>query len=399
MSTYITTGLFLGLSALATFVFKFQWRIWGASALGLLVGVLIGIVTDYFTNDTKKPVQNVARASKSGPAFTILSGVSYGFLSVLPAMIGIAVSALGAYMLCEPIGDHYGMFGISMAAVGMLSIVGMIISNDAYGPIVDNARGLAEMGNLGEEVLERTDTLDSAGNTVKAITKGFAIGAAGLTVIALLGAFMSEINAGIPDKADWITGFNVTDPIVFFGLMIGAAVPAVFSALQILGVDRNAQRMVKEIHRQFEEIPGLKEGKEGVTPEYDKCISIATHGAIRELIPAGLFAIIITLAVGFVGGVQAIGGFLTGNIISGLLLALFMSNSGGLWDNSKKYIEAGNEGGKGSEAHKSAVVGDTVGDPFKDTSGPSINTQITVVSLISTLMGSIFLTTNLLGLI
>ena len=406
MSTYITTALFLGLSALATFLFKFQWRIWGASTLGLLVGVLIGIVTDYFTNDTKKPVKNVASASKSGPAFTILSGVSYGFLSVLPAMVGIAVSALGAYKLCAPIADQYGlseiqygMFGISMAAVGMLSIVGMIISNDAYGPIVDNARGLAEMGNLGDEVLERTDTLDSAGNTVKAITKGFAICAAGLTVVALLGAFMTQINTAMPAGKELITGFNVTDPIVFFGLMIGAAVPAVFSALQILGVDRNAQRMVKEIHRQFDEIPGLKEGKEGVTPEYDKCISIATHGAIRELIPAGLFAIIITLAVGFVGGVEAIGGFLTGNIVSGLLLALFMSNSGGLWDNSKKYVEAGNEGGKGSEAHKAAIVGDTVGDPFKDTSGPSINTQITVVSLISTLMGSVFLTTNLLDLL
>ena len=181
-------------------------------------------------------------------------------------------------------------------------------------------------------------------------------------------------------------------------MLIGAAVPAVFSAMQILGVDRNAQRMVKEIHRQFDEIPGLKEGKEGVVPEYDKCIVIATNGAIKELIPAGLFAIIITLAVGFIGGVEAIGGFLAGNIVSGLLLALFMSNSGGLWDNSKKYIEAGNNGGKGSVAHKSAVVGDTVGDPFKDTSGPSINTQITVVSLIATLMGSIFLAANLINL-
>ncbi|HEY8419330.1 MAG TPA: sodium-translocating pyrophosphatase [Clostridia bacterium] len=396
ISTYITTGLFVALSAIATVLFKFQWRIWGASALGLVVGVLIGIVTDYFTNDNKRPVQNVAKSSQSGPAFTILSGVSYGFLSVLPAMIGIAVSALGAYYLCAPLGEGYGMFGISMAAVGMLSIVGMIISNDAYGPIVDNARGLAEMGGLGEEVLERADSLDSAGNTVKAITKGFAIGAAGLTVIALLGAFISEVNAAADDLGlEKITGFDITNPLVFFGLVIGAAVPAVFSAMQILGVDRNAQRMVKEIHRQFDEIPGLKEGKEGVIPEYDKCIIIATHGAIRELIPAGLFAIIITMVVGFVGGVQAMGGFLAGNIISGLLLALFMSNSGGLWDNSKKYIEAGNNGGKGSEAHKAAVVGDTVGDPFKDTAGPSINTQITVVSLVASLMGALFLAYNL----
>lgn len=395
-STYVTTGIFAGLTALATFLFKFEWRIWGASVIGLVVGVIIGITTDYFTNDTKKPVKVVAKASENGPAFTVLTGVSYGFLSVLPAMIGIAIAALCSYKLCEPLGDGYAMFGIAMAAVGMLSIVAMIISNDAYGPIVDNARGLAEMGHLGDEVLEITDKLDSAGNTVKAVTKGFAIAAAGLTVIALLGAFLSEVNLAAAELGKpLLTGFDVMNPVVFFGMLIGAAVPAVFSALQILGVNRNAQRMVKEIHRQFEEIPGLAEGKEDVLPEYDKCIEIATQGALKELIPAGLFAIITTLAVGFFGGVNAIGGFLTGNIVSGLLLAMFMSNSGGLWDNSKKYIESGNHGGKGSDAHKAAVVGDTVGDPFKDTAGPSINTQITVVSLISSLMGVVFLSFSL----
>ncbi|NLK17715.1 MAG: sodium-translocating pyrophosphatase [Clostridiales bacterium] len=388
-STYITTALFCALSAIATFAFDFEWRIWGASILGLIVGVIIGVATDYFTNDERKPVRNVAKASESGPAFTILSGISYGFWSALPAMVGIGLSALGAYLLCDPIGAGYGMFGISMAAVGMLSIVGMIISNDAYGPIVDNARGLAEMGGLGEDVLEITDKLDSAGNTVKAITKGFSIGAAGLTVIALLGAFVSEVNTAAGQVV--IQSFDIMNPLVFFGMLVGAAIPAVFSAIQILGVDRNAQRMVAEIHRQFEEIPGLKEGKENVMPEYDKCITIGTNGALKELISAGLFAIISTIAVGFIGGVQAIGGYLAGNIISGLLLALFMSNSGGLWDNSKKYIESGNHGGKGSNAHKSAVVGDTVGDPFKDTAGPSINTQITVVSLVATLMGTLFL--------
>ncbi len=400
MSTYITTGIYAVLTAIATIVFQFNWRLWVATIIGLFVGVIIGITTNYFTNDQKKPVQKVAKASENGPAFTIITGVSYGFLSVLPAMIGIAISALGSYLVCYTTGNpEFAMFGVSMAAVGMLSIVGMIISNDAYGPIVDNARGLAEMGNLGEEVLQITDSLDSAGNTVKAVTKGFSIGAAGLTVIALLFTFMSEVNV----EADLLglapfTGFDILDPIVFFGILVGAALPAVFSAMLMLGVDRNAQRMVAEIHRQFKEIPGLLEGKPGIEPEYDKCIAIATSGSLKELIPAGLFAILLTLGVGFIGGVKAIAGFLLGNIVSGLLLSLFMSNSGGLWDNGKKYIEAGNFGGKGSNAHKAGVVGDTVGDPFKDTAGPSINTQITVVSLVASLMAALFLNFNILSL-
>ena len=391
-STYVTSGVFVVLTALATLIFRgFSWRIWGASTVGLVVGVIIGLTTDYFTDDSKPIVKKVAHASRSGSAFTVLSGVSYGFISALPAMIGIAVSALAAYKICEPVGPQYALFGIAMAAVGMLSIVGMIISNDAYGPIVDNARGLAEMGGLGEETIRIADELDSAGNTVKAVTKGFAIGAAGLTVISLLGAYMSEANVALEALGrDLITGFDIMNPVVFFGLLIGAAIPAVFSAMLILGVDKNAQRMVAEIHRQFREIRGLREGKPGVKPEYDRCIDIATSGALRELIPAGLMAIIATLLVGFIGGPLAIGGFLMGNIVSGLLLSLFMSNAGGMWDNSKKYVEAGNEGGKGSEAHKAAVVGDTVGDPFKDTAGPSINTQITVVSLVASLMSALF---------
>ncbi len=395
-STYITTGIFAVLTGICTWVFGFHWRIWIASIVGLLVGVVIGIASDYFTDDSKKPVRNAAKAAESGPAFTILSGVAYGFLSALPSLVGIAVSALVAYKVCEPIGEGYAMFGIAMAAVGMLSIVGMIISNDAYGPIVDNARGMAEMGNLGEEVLNVTDELDSAGNTVKAVTKGFAIAAAGLTVIALLGAFISEVNVAAAELGkQLITGFDVMNPTVFFGMLVGAALPAVFSAMLILGVDRNAQRMVAEIRRQFREIAGLKEGKPGAVPEYDRCIEIATTGALKELVPAGLVSIGMTLAVGFIGGVEAIGGFLTGNIVTGLLLALFMSNAGGLWDNAKKYIESGHNGGKGSEAHKAAVVGDTVGDPFKDTAGPSINTQITVVSLVSSLAATLFLTYSL----
>lgn len=397
-NTYVTTVLYGILTAIATFAFHFEWRIWFASAIGLAVGVVIGLASDYFTDDTRKPVHMVAKASEAGPAFTILSGVSYGLMSVLPSMIGIGISALAAYKICEPLGSGYAMFGISMAAVGMLSIVGMIISNDAYGPIVDNARGLVEMGSLGDKALEITDSLDSAGNTVKAVTKGFSIGAAGLTVIALLGAFISEVNTSALELGKpLIDGFDILNPTVFFGLLFGAAIPPLFSAMLMLGVDRNAQRMVDEIHRQFREIKGLKEGKEGVVPEYDKCIEIATNGALKELVPAGLMTIIATLLVGFIGGVSAIGGFITGNIVSGLIFALFMSNAGGLWDNTKKYVEAGNHGGKNSTAHKSAVVGDTVGDPFKDTAGPSLNTQITVVSLLASLTATIFLTISLFG--
>ena len=254
------------------------------------------------------------------------------------------------------------------------------------------------MGGFGEDAIRTADELDSAGNTVKAVTKGFSIGAAGLTVISLLGAFMSEANVALEAAGkELITGFDIMEPTVFFGILIGAGIPAVFSAMLILGVDKNAQRMVAEIHRQFNSIPGLKEGKKGVKPDYGKCIDIATTGALKELIPAGLMTIISTLIVGFIGGPHAIGGFLLGNISSGLLLALFMSNACGLWDYSKKYVEAGNEGGKGSEAHKAAVIGDTVGDPFKDTAGPSINTQITVVSLVSSLMSTLFVAFSLFG--
>ncbi len=252
------------------------------------------------------------------------------------------------------------------------------------------------MGDLGEETIRIADELDSAGNTVKAVTKGFSIGAAGLTVISLLGAFMSETNTALKAAGkELITGFDIMSPTVFFGILIGAAIPAVFSAMLILGVDRNAQRMVAEIHRQFREILGLREGT--TKPEYDRCIDIATSGALKELVPAGLMTIIATLVVGFIGGSYAIGGFLLGNIVSGLLISLFMSNAGGLWDNAKKYVEAGNEGGKGSPTHKAAVIGDTIGDPFKDTAGPSINTQITVVSLVASLLSSLFVAFSIFG--
>lgn len=308
--TYLTCTIFAILTLIATYFSGFHIRIWIASMIGMLIGVLIGITSNYFTGDDKKPVIKVAKSSMNGPAFTILSGFAYGLLSSLPALIGIGLAALIAYKVCEPIGAGYAMFGISMSAIGMLSIVGMIISNDAYGPIVDNARGLAEMGNLGDKVIKTADELDSAGNTTKAITKGFAIGAAGLTVIALLTAFAEIVNNATGTR---IT-FDLMNPSVFFGALFGVAIPAVFCAILIFGVNKNSQKLVAEIHKQFKEIKGLKEGK--VAPDYTACINIATVGAIKELIPAGFVAILATLIVGFIGGVQAVGGFLAGNILS-----------------------------------------------------------------------------------
>ena len=381
--TYITCGIFAVLTLIAVLISGFNILLWVCAMLGMVAGVIIGITSDFFTGDDKKPVARVAESCQNGPAFTILNGFSYGLLSCLPALIGIGLTALISYKLGEAIGPGYAMMGISTAAIGMLSIIGMIISNDAYGPIVDNARGVAEMAGLGDEVLEITDELDAAGNTAKAITKGFSIGAAGLTVISLLGAFLELV-----EGAGATVVFDVMNPMVFFGILVGAAIPAVFSAMLMNGVNRNSQVMVKEIHRQFNSIPGLREGTS--QPDYAKCIDISTRGAIRELIPAGLFTILMTLVVGFIGGPEAIGGFLVGNIVTGLLLALLMSNAGGLWDNAKKFVESGNFGGKGSDAHKAAVIGDTVGDPFKDTAGPSINTQITVVSLVSSLAATLF---------
>jgi K(+)-stimulated pyrophosphate-energized sodium pump len=396
MGTYVTCIIFGGLTALTTYFMGYDWRIWGAAVVGLTAGVIIGVTTDYFTSEDKAPVLKTAEASKSGPAINIITGFSYGLRSIILPLIGIAVAAAVSYKLLEPLGGmSFGVFGISMAAVGMLSIVGLTVSNDAYGPIVDNAKGVAEQSGLSEDVIAVTDELDAAGNTAKAITKGFAIGAAGLTVIALLAAFQEIVRA----ETGQIVSFDLMNPLVLLGALIGVALPAVFSAMLMLGVGRNAERMIAEIRRQFREIPGLKEGKPGVKPDYASCVDIATRGAIRELMPASVVAIVATLLVGFVGGIEALGGYLAGAIFSSLLLALLMANAGGLWDNAKKLIETGVYGGKGSDAHKAAVVGDTVGDPFKDTAGPSLNTMITVMSLVASLFAALIVQYNLLGLL
>ncbi|NWF87303.1 sodium-translocating pyrophosphatase [Candidatus Bathyarchaeota archaeon] len=384
MGTYITCTIFAVLTFVVAYYLNYDPRIWGAAIVGLIAGVVIGMTSDYFTSDDKAPVKKTAEASLTGTATNIITGFSYGLHSVFPPLIGIGVASAVAYYL-------YGLFGIGMAAVGMLSIVGLIVSNDAYGPIVDNSRGIAMQGALSDEVIRITDEMDSAGNTAKAITKGFAIGAAGLTVIALLAAFQERAGGNIT--------FDLMNPLVLLGALIGIAMPAVFSAMVMLGVGRNAERMIAEIRRQFKEIPGLKEGKQGVKPDYAKCVDIATIGALKELMPASIVAISVTLIVGFIGGIQALGGYLAGTIFSGLLFALLMANAGGLWDNAKKLIESGEHGGKGSEAHKAAVVGDTVGDPFKDTAGPSLNTMITVMSLVASLFAVLIANYNLFKLL
>ena len=381
LGTYLTCIMFAALTFAVAYYMDINIGAWAAAVIGLVGGVIIGITTDYFTSIDRAPAIKTAEASQTGAAVNIITGFSYGLLSMFPPLLGIAFASIGSYSVADYFieAEGAGVYGIGMAAVGMLSIVGMIVAGDAFGPIADNAGGIAEQAGFEEEVLDITAKLDAAGNTAKAITKGFAIGAAGLTVIALLAAFQAIVQEELGVTID----FNLMDPLVLTGALIGIAIPAVFSAMVMLSVGKNAFKMIEEIRRQFRDIPGLKEGKEGVKPDYALCVDIATKGALKELIPPSVLSIGITLAVGFIGGIQALGGYLAGSIFSGLIFALLMSNAGGLWDNAKKYIEAGAFGGKGSDTHKAAVVGDTVGDPFKDTAGPSLNTLITVMSLVA----------------
>jgi K(+)-stimulated pyrophosphate-energized sodium pump len=332
---------------------------------GLIAGIIIGLTSDYFTSREKKPARKIAESAKTGAAITILSGFSTGLLSVVLPIVGIAIATIIAWYFA-------GIFGIAIAAIGMLSITGMVVAADSYGPIVDNAGGIVEQSKLGEKVRRVTDSLDAVGNTTKAICKGFAIGSAALTALALFFTY-SQV-AGIKT-------IDIMNPYVIAGIFIGAAIPALFSALTISAVSKNAFRMVEEVRRQFREIPGLIKGK--ARPEYAKCVDIATKGALKELILPGFLAIIVPLVVGFLLGKEALAGLLAGSITTGLIFALLMGNAGASWDNAKKYIEAGNFGGKGSEAHKAAVVGDTVGDPLKDCSGPSMNILIKVMSIVS----------------
>jgi K(+)-stimulated pyrophosphate-energized sodium pump len=355
---------------------------WGAliaTLAGLAMGVLTGFTTVFFTNDEDSPVRATARISGSGTGLTIITGFSYALISVAPALVGIVAATLAAYFSAQAFGLP-GVYGIGIAAVGMLSLTGIVVSNDAYGPIVDNAKGIAQMSGMPHEVVDRANVLDSAGNTAKAITKGFAIEAAALTVLAMFAAY-SEVIRKYSGGAPFL--LNLQDPLVLSGTLIGCLVPALFSALTMLAVTRNAFTMIGEIRRQFKAKPGILSGTE--TPDYSACIGIASAGALRALALPALIAVVLPLGVGFMLGPGALGGFLGGSIFTGVVFALLMTNGGGLWDNAKKHIEAGNFGGPGSDAHKAAVVGDTVGDPFKDTAGPSLNTLITVMSLVASL--------------
>ena len=379
MGTYITCGIFVVLMAIVILLIPGinNGLIWAILA-GTAVGVVIGQTTEFFTSDEYKPVQLTAEYSGSGAAITIISGMSYGLISIVPSIVGIVIAMMVAYFVVG--GGDMGMYGIAISAVGMLATSGMIVSSDAYGPIVDNARGIAEMSGMDEEVIDRADILDSAGNTAKAITKGFSIAAAALTVLGLFVAFVSEINAASAEGFAF-SDISLMDPIVLAGIFLGSMCPPLFSALTMLSVTENAFKMIEYIRGVFKKNPKILEGK--ATPDYSECVALAADGALKSLVLPAIIAIVFPLIVGFIFGPKGLTGFLGGAIITGVLFALFMSNAGGLWDNAKKYVESGQFGGKGSDAHKAAVIGDTVGDPFKDTAGPSLNTLITVMSLVA----------------
>ena len=349
--------------------------------IGLGVGLLVGQISEWFTSDHYSIVKNIADQAKTGPATLVLSGISEGMRSAAFSVVVVVFGIYGAYTAGDwALGADGGIYGIAIAAIGVLSTLGITVAVDAYGPIADNAGGIAEMAHLPPEVREATDELDSLGNTTAAIAKGFAIGSAAVTALALFSAFVQS--AGI-EKLD------ITEVEVTLGLFLGGMFPFLFAAMTINAVGRAAFKMIEEVRRQFNEIPGLREGKEGVVPDYTKCVDIATTAALKEMLLPGGLAIALPLIIGF-WDKEALGGFLAGSLVTGFLLAIFMANSGGAWDNAKKCIEAGGGAGKGSDEHKAAVIGDTIGDPFKDTSGPAMNIVIKVMTIVSLIFASAF---------
>mgnify|MGYP001328492000 FL=1 len=344
---------------------------------GLVVGLIIGRVTEYYTSADYKPVKKIAQESETGASTNIIGGLSVGMMStgipIIVICIGIIVSfAALSGGLSGDIDISRGLYGIALAAVGMLSTTGMTIAVDAYGPISDNAGGIAEMCDLPSEVREITDKLDAVGNTTAAVGKGFAIGSAALTALALFSSYTQAVE---------LSGIDLTRPTVIVGIFIGGVLPFIFSAMTMDAVGKAANDMIEEVRRQFREIPGIMEGK--ATPEYSTCVDISTKAALREMFVPGVMAVVAPIIVGLLLGAEALGGLLAGSLVTGVLMAIFMSNAGGAWDNAKKYIEDGHHGGKGSEAHHAAVVGDTVGDPFKDTSGPSLNILVKLMTIVA----------------
>jgi len=344
-----------------------------ATTAGLVAGIMIGLVTEYYTSYEYGPVKSISKSSLTGSATTIITGLAVGMQSTFIPLILIAITTLIAYKFA-------GIYGIAISAVGMLSIVGMTVSVDSYGPIADNSGGIAEMAGLDPKVRKITDSLDAVGNTTAAIGKGFAIGSAALTALGLFSAYSKSVG---------ITSISITDPIVVAGMFIGGALPYLFSALSINAVGKAAALMIEEVRRQFREIPGLKEGN--AKPDPTRCVDISTKGALREMIIPGLLAVVSPILVGVFLGPEALGGMLIGAVLVGVLLAIMMANSGGAWDNAKKYIELGNYGGKGSDPHSAAVIGDTVGDPLKDTAGPSMNILIKVMSIVALVFVPLFI--------
>ncbi|MBL7064508.1 MAG: sodium-translocating pyrophosphatase [Anaerolineae bacterium] len=379
--TIITCAVFAVLAAVVVLLGGYNLGVLWATLAGLVTGVVVGFTSDYFTSSENRPVVETARVSSSGAAINIITGFSYGLISLVPSIVGIALATLLSYYLAEQSGIS-GVYGVGISAVGMLAVSGMIVSSDAYGPIVDNARGIAEMAGMSQRVIDTADVLDAAGNTAKAITKGFAISAAALTVLALFAAYAEVVGA----RGVELT-ISLRNPVVIVGVLLGAVTPPLFSALTMLSVTDNAFKMIEEIRRQFHEHPGILAGTE--KPDYVACVDLAAQGALTSLVLPAFLAVVLPVLVGFVLGPEALGGFLGGSIFIGVVFALLMSNAGGLWDNAKKFIESGEFGGPRSDAHKASVVGDTVGDPFKDTAGPSINTLITVMSLVSSLFAPI----------